>query len=42
MVEQFQHGSLDLSISGFVIVESFGSDSIDLVDEYDGGRFLLG
>ena len=40
MVEQFQHSSLNLSISRFVIIKSFGSNCIDFINK-DNRRSLL-
>ena len=42
LVEQLQHGSLDLSLSGLLGVEPLGADGVQLVDEDDGRRLLLG
>ena len=42
MVKQLQHSSLNFSISRLVIVEPFGSDGVDLVDENDSGSFFFG
>jgi hypothetical protein len=42
LIEELEHGSLDLSISGFLRVETFCSDRVQLVDEDDRRGLLLG
>ena len=42
LVEQLEHGSLDLSFSAGVGFVAFRSDGVDLVDEDDGGRVVFG
>jgi hypothetical protein len=42
LIQQFQHGPLNLSISRLVRVESLRSDGVELVDEDDGRCLFLG
>ena len=42
LVEQLEHGALHLAVAVGVRVESLGSDGVDLIDEDDRGRLLLG
>ena len=42
LIEQLQHGALHFAIAGLLAVEALGADGVQLVDEYDGGRLLLG
>ena len=42
LIEQLQHGSLHLSVSSLLGVEPLGADGVQLVDEDDGRRLLLG
>jgi len=37
MIKELQHGPLNFPVSRFIVIESFGSDGIDLVNENDGG-----
>ena len=41
LVEEFQHRSLDFSVSALFTVEAFRAHGVELVDEDDRGRFLL-
>lgn len=41
MVEELEHSSLYLSITGFIVIETLGSDSIDFIDEDDCWSFFL-
>jgi uncharacterized membrane protein (DUF441 family) len=42
LVEQLEHRALHLAVAVGVAVEALGANGVDLVDEDDGGRFLLG
>ena len=42
LVEEFQHGALDLAIAALFGVEALGADGVELVDEDDGGGFFFG
>jgi len=41
MVKQLEHGPLHFSVSGLVVIESFGSDCIDFIDEDDRRLFFF-
>ena len=42
LIEQLQHGSLNLSVSSLLSVKSLGTDGVQLVNEDDGWSLLLG
>ena len=41
LVEQLQHGSLDLSLAAAVAVVPLGAHRVDFVDEDDAGTVLV-
>ena len=42
LIEQLQHGSLDLPLTSAVAVVSLGSHSVNLINEDNAGTVLLG
>lgn len=42
LVEEFKHRPLDLAVTGLVRIEPLRADGVELVNEDDGGRLLLG
>ena len=42
LIKQLKHGTLHFAIARFLAVEPLGADGVQLVDENDGGCFLLG
>ena len=41
LIEELQHGALDLPLTARVGVVTLGADGVDLIDEYDARCMLL-